>query len=368
MKRLPSAVIVQARPRSYRPAIIKLPIDGAHAAPAISSPMLHAVSHGLRLKQLRDVQQRIEGLRIQEIFRDAIENFAVASGIFLMGFHDGREDVAVALLGKLLHRLQRRERLEPEFRAETEEMLAIFRERLAAVPYLPVMHIAFVLRVRLLEAATGGRRSQPVERIRVHSLGHRRKQNLELLNIIRTELGAFGEIPIHPRLLHLIIAAPNSERGMMPNPLDVILHFSGNFLGEALRHLIFRAGEQMILPHDQTILIAQLVEIIVGIEASAPYSNAIEVRVDAIANEPPGSFLAMPSANIVLRNIIGAHRKDGMTVHFNLEGLAPPIRLLLDRQRTKSNFEAPLLEQIRPAIQSNPRLIQGLLAQAVRPP
>ena len=62
-----------------------------------------------------------------------------------MHFHDTGEDVAVAVFGKPFYSLQCREGLESELGQETVMMGTISGERLASVPYTPVMGIADVL-------------------------------------------------------------------------------------------------------------------------------------------------------------------------------------------------------------------------------
>ena len=128
--------------------------------------MLHAVANGLRLKQLRGIQHSLEGVRQTQRPGQIRKDLAVRAWVLLMILHHAGEDVLFPALGKGIHRLQARERLEAELRAEAEEKFAILRERLVAVPDIPIVDVAPVLIVGRVEAAAAGGRGRRVSRVR----------------------------------------------------------------------------------------------------------------------------------------------------------------------------------------------------------
>lgn len=144
MQRFPAAVIIDRSPRGNRPTVVELPVNRAHAAPAIAPPVLHAVADGLSLQELGSIQHRIEIAGILERLRQIIHNLTVGRVVALMLFHNIGEDIAVFGQGKRFHRLEARERLEAELAGVAEEEFAVFSKRLVAVPYIPVMHVAAV--------------------------------------------------------------------------------------------------------------------------------------------------------------------------------------------------------------------------------
>ena len=88
MQRLPPSKVVEAGPRGYRPAIIKLPIkrpaDTLHIAP----PVLYAVANALSLKQHTQVDQHLKVLGHSENVGHLGNHNTVAIGAALMMLHD----------------------------------------------------------------------------------------------------------------------------------------------------------------------------------------------------------------------------------------------------------------------------------------
>ena len=68
-----------------------------------------------------------------------------------MALHHAGKYVPVLFLRKARYSLQARERLEAELRQIPEAVFPIFRKRDAGMPYLPVMDVAAVRAVRLVE-------------------------------------------------------------------------------------------------------------------------------------------------------------------------------------------------------------------------
>ena len=64
--------------------------------------------------------------RVLEVRRQIIQDQAVCAAIFLVIFHDRREDVFILFLGKGVDRFFRREGLESKFRTEAEVVFFVF--------------------------------------------------------------------------------------------------------------------------------------------------------------------------------------------------------------------------------------------------
>lgn len=65
VQRLVPAEIVHAGPGSHRPAVVELPVNGAHAVAPQTAEMLHAVADGVRLQQLGGVDQILKAAGIE---------------------------------------------------------------------------------------------------------------------------------------------------------------------------------------------------------------------------------------------------------------------------------------------------------------
>ena len=158
VQRLPAAEVVDRRPRSNRPAVVQLPHDRAHALSAVTTPVLYAVLHRLGAQKLRGIQQRAKALRRVTVrLAEICHDLAVRRVIALMLLHNIGENISVFRLREGFDRFQRRERLEAELGNIAEVVVAVVRKRQAAVPNIPVVHVAARLVGRVVEVAAGGR-------------------------------------------------------------------------------------------------------------------------------------------------------------------------------------------------------------------
>ncbi|MNJ48494.1 hypothetical protein D3C77_436890 [compost metagenome] len=86
----------------------------------------------------------------------------------------------------------------------------------------------------------------------------------------------------------------------------------------------------MILPDNEAMAIAQVVEIIVSVIAAAPYSDAVVVGFHTALNQLLHPLGASSTEHIVLRYKVGAHGKDALPVDFKCKRFSPLVLLLLD--------------------------------------
>ena len=88
MERLPPSKVVEARPRGYRPAIVKLPIKRTTNAVHIATTVLYAIADSLILKQHTQVDQHLKILGHAERVGHLGNHNAIAIHTALMVFHD----------------------------------------------------------------------------------------------------------------------------------------------------------------------------------------------------------------------------------------------------------------------------------------
>ena len=86
--------------------------------------------------------------------------------------------------------------------------------------------------------------------------------------------------PACPCVLDLVVAAYESETCMVTDPLDVVERLFCDIFCECIRKIIDVACEHQILPDDQAVLVAKIIERIGRVISAAPYSYGVEVTLD----------------------------------------------------------------------------------------
>ncbi len=227
---------------------------------------------------------------------------------------------------------------------------AVIRELVPAVPDAPVVCIADVLLIGVLIVTAGGRRRRPVKGLRGLLLHHLRQNILvELYVIIKLFVRSLVhrsyslrsgkdsiECPLPVILqhlgLHFIVAAPQPHRRMMAESADHFHKFLPQVFLEFIAEFIAGTCEHKILPHKQTVLIAQIVEEIIQIVAAAPDADGIVVCLRRILQQNLGSLPVDTLKNIIFRNIISAHCKDRESIYNKVE--MPPLLPVLPHLRS----------------------------------
>ena len=130
--------------------------------------MLHAVPDRICLQKLRGVNNIFKIRRIQINLLHIIHDLPVGAILPLMFFHNIREDIHILrVIRESLDRLPGGKGLEPEFRCIAEEVFAILGKRPVPMPHFPIVHVASVRTVRLIECSSRRRACRPVKGLRV---------------------------------------------------------------------------------------------------------------------------------------------------------------------------------------------------------
>ena len=367
MQRLPASKVINRRPGRHRPAVIQLPYNSSHTLAAVTPPVLHRIAHCLRLQKLGSVHKVGQILRIAEILRHIDHHLRIAVLAALMAVHHIREDVAVFRQRKALYRLQRRKRLKAKLRGIAEVVPAVIRERLIAVPYLPVMGVSSGFRLRLVEIPAGRRAGRPVKSVRVlpfHDSGNHIAVHARIIaNQMRV-----ARIAVHNHALHLVVPAPQSQTGVMADTADVFRNLLRNVFFKFLRKTVGGAGEHQILPHQKAVLVAQIKKPVLRVARAAPDADSIVIRLRALRQQPLCALPGKPRQQTVLRNIVRAHRKNRYAVDLVGKALSPRIFVNLHTQRAQTDPALPhiLHRAVRQRLHAH--RIERLSAVASRPP
>ncbi len=287
-----------------------------------------------------------------------------------MGFHHLGEGVHVPLgVGEGFQRAHAGEGLKAELGAEPGIALFEIGEGFPPVPDGPVVNIAPVEVVGVVKISAGGGGRGPVEGIRRFPFAHALEDFLKLPQIIRPQLlGVIHHIaPGFPGGFHLVVAADQPQRSVMAQPAQIVLRLPGDAFLKGGGHAVHIAGEHQVQPDDQALFVAQVHEMIVGVDAAAPDADAVEIRPHAVLKQPGRAFLRHPGEQIVLRDIIRAHGEELHPVAAEGKFIAPFVLLGGYGQGAQTDTQRPFV--LKGSVKGF-RLqgVEGMLAQAVGPP
>ncbi len=329
LQELPRAVVVEARPAHGGPYIVELPEERAHAARHRAPPEFYRSADRHRLLDLGEIDELTETLGHPEIPQHGVDDEAVAAGMLLVGFEDGRADIAPACRGEAGDGPHRGQGLEAELGTEARPDCEVLGEGPALVPHRPEVHVAPLVRVpvvRKIVRARGGARG-PETAVGVeapddpsqHSLG----EPVVVDDIARGVLFRF--LVPGDRAERLVVAAPQGDAGMVGELFDLPGYF-GLHVGEKFRARgVQGAGEHAVLPQHDAALVAEFVEIVALVASAAPDTEAVHVRRGRGVEETGGALSGPARGEGVGGNPVCALGEDFSAVHHELESAADAV-------------------------------------------
>jgi hypothetical protein len=190
-----------------------------------------------------------------------------------------------------------REGLEAEFRAEAGLDGEVLREALALVPDRPKVHVAATVAVPIVGEVRGpaAGRGGPPGPVGIELADYSAKsalvESVVVDDIAHGVFLGFG-IPAEGAEV-LVVAAPESEAGMVHKSLDLMANFRLDLGEEGRLRGVEGAGEHAILPDEDALLVAEIVEVLGLVAAAAPYAQAVHVgrrrRAQEIVEPLPAS-------------------------------------------------------------------------------
>src|SRR6266568_6294133 len=256
LQRLPAAVVIDARPRRDRPAVVQLPEDGAHGFGAAAAEVLCANLYSFGLQDLADIKKAGEVFGLGIILEQIVMDDRVAFVVLLMGEHHGREDIrAIGWLGERLNCLHLWERLKPIFSDEAFVMRFVSRKRNATVPHIPDMGIAaLIVSVDGLIIRAG--RAGPIWNLRFETRDDSGQDAAEFSEVVLPHLiasirGQAGARSPALRGFGLVVAAPDDDAGMIAQAADLVFRFGFDIEFEVVGPGLPVITEHEVLPdHD----------------------------------------------------------------------------------------------------------------------
>ena len=306
-----------------------MPVQRPAASVAQPPPVLDADPHRLGMENLAQVHERGEVLRQPELLGHVVEDSGVADRAALVVVEHRRAQVPVGRVGREgRHGRHRRQRLEAELAHEPVGFVAVSGERRQGVPDDPLVLVAAVAADRRLQRSPRRRRAGPVGSGRVTGRNPRRQRLGEELQICGAQVlvAGPGPTPDRPAPLHLVVAAPQGQACPMPKTPDLFadLRFE---VGQELRvgQWVDAAGEHEVLPDQDPVSVAQVVERLGLVVAAAPDTDHVVVRGRRGAEQCVELGRGHAGRERVGRNPVGALGEYRHAVDHERERLAPLV-------------------------------------------
>ena len=92
-------------------------------------------------------------------------------------------------------------------------------------------------------------------------------------------------LPVHPALLHLVVAAPQRQAGAVAQAAHILDRLHAHILGEGIVLRVDAAGKDEVLPDQDAVAVAQVVEALLLVEPAAPDPQHVHVGRRRIADQ-----------------------------------------------------------------------------------
>ena len=204
-------------------------------------------------------------------------------------------------------------------------------DRVATVPYAPVVGVA-------VDAVGGGvfeceRRRGPVGDASAVFIHHfRERTEIHVLELLRGQrfhsfllIVVVASAPAVVDVLTLVVATPQGERTVVADALHVVDRFLAYVGEEFLIRRIGGAGKHEILPYQDAVAVAEVVEIIVFIDSSAPYADHVHVDVLSIKHMLLVFLFRDTRKEIVEGNHVDALHEHRFSIKFEGQGASPLV-------------------------------------------
>ncbi len=208
------------------------------------------------------------------------------------------------------------------------------------------MGIPPVLVPRIVIISPRRRRGRPVEGNRIFHFQNLWDNIFKNLNIITLLLDGRLPCAVQSLRLHLVVAAPESQTGMVADSTHIILNLRADIALEIIVQLIGRAGKHEILPHNQPQFVADVKKPVVRVITAAPHTDAVVVRRRRILQQAAGALRRDSGKNIVFGNVVRAHGKDFYAVHLMGKARSPLVLFRIHCQRAQTDPTAPFVKYI----------------------
>ena len=153
----------------------------------------------------------------------------------------------------------------------------------------------------------------------------------------------FGRIfllpsPVAYTLVYLVITAPQGQRRMIAQTLNVVFCLAGYIAQESRIVRIGGASKHEVLPHQDTTSVGFLKERIVLIDTATPHTHHIHIGRLHILQQTAVALARNTWQQRIRRNQVCTFGKHRHPVHFEVKTLAVLVFLLHYTYRTQANL------------------------------
>ena len=353
-----------------------LPVERSPAVALVAAVRLDRRFDGVALQDLGGVEERLEIVRfvvfVQQVAFDQVVGVLAAP---LVGHHDFRRDVLVAGQRRVaLHRFETRERLESVFAEETAALAVVLGDGFFGVPYLPVVPVALVVVAHRAVVREGrGGLVTHVGGVFGHHLGQHAV--ILLLVLFPDDVGVFRVYFVdvvfpaaEPRILILVVAAPVDHAGVVAQAFDVVDGLQTHVLQQRPFGRVDRAGVHEILPDQDALAVAKLIEEVVFVDAAAPDAEHVHVDVDRVPDRAFVGLAGDAGQEAVAGDVVGALAENGFAVEQEPQAASVGVGLLLDGDGAEPDLCAVAGQHAASQLHGGTESIEVRFAHAAAPP
>ena len=111
----------------------------------------------------------------------------------------------------------------------------------------------------------------------------------------------------------------------MPDPAHILRDLFANARDKIVSEPVIGARKHHILPYHQAHLVTQIIKPVSRIESTAPHTYDIKMRLPAVFQQLAGPLTIHSGEDIVLGDIICAHREHALAIYLHGKGFPPLI-------------------------------------------
>src|SRR5450830_1219942 len=349
-ERLGALVAIDGRPGCHGPAVVELPDDGSGGPWPPRPVVLDRVGDSAGLVELCGPVPVGEVGGDSQVRRETAVELAVAVLGLLVQQEDGvllGERRAVRIADRALEGCPRRWGLEPELGAEAWDLVAVDGV-VDAVPHLPlvVRAVVDIVRVDDGERLAGGARAALDVRPGRVELGDDGREQLGVVTVSPRRAGQLlRPAPVHKAPEVLVAAVPQNQGRVRGQPRDGLAGLGLELAPERVLLRVGRAGEQEVLPDEDPLLVADVIEVVGLVDAAAPHAQQVEVRAERLVDAAGDAVARDPGEQMVIGDPVGPLGEDRATVDAEGERRADLVGLGVELHGAEADPPVPLVER-----------------------
>ena len=170
-------------------------------------------------------------------------------------------------------------------------------------------------------------RGEPADHLRKHYMILGPELVVYDLVVFRMSLGCIPLVPAPaiPCIVAFVVAAPQGYTGMVAQTADIVFSLCLDRFKPLSRSGIDAACKHEILPYQDAVTVAQVIEPVILVCAAAPYSQHVHVHGSRILYGLPVYLIGNPRKEHITRDVVGSFHEDRDTVENETEILAGPL-------------------------------------------